>query len=273
MGFAALNPSYDLQLPSENEIRRDEVDQAGGVDLEIGLPVAVHVTQDAGVVGIARLHIDERVAKLAGDAGERAAADEAEALIVGPQFVGIDRRDVDLVALGVAEIRDVVGFLDGRGRNVAVVTRADLEGVGAESAGQRVLAAISKQQVVAGAAVERVVTAVAIQLIVVGAAEQHIVAQVAPQDVVAIAAGYVVVTPAAVDIVFAAIGKDRVTGVRTGDVVIAVVAKLDGHGRISLDARHPPVGRAGGEGGSWRDALDDEVRRYNFVIRQKDGSL
>ena len=116
MGFAALNPSYRpirATIASQNKIRRHKVDLAGGVDLEIRHAVAVQIAGDAGVV-IARLQMVDLVAELAGDAGEIGAADEAEALVSGQELVRIDRRDVDLVALGVAEILDVVRVGEGR---------------------------------------------------------------------------------------------------------------------------------------------------------------
>ena len=96
---------YRAIITKQNPTPR--IDLADDVDLEIGDAVAIQITQDRRVV-IAGLDVVDLVAELPGDAGEIAVADEAEGLVAGRVLVGIDQRNVDLVALGVAEVENGV---------------------------------------------------------------------------------------------------------------------------------------------------------------------
>src|ERR1043166_4462289 len=100
---------------SQSEIPGDDrVGVAGGEsELEVRDSVAVDVALDQPVRA-ARVHR----AKLAGSAGERGRADEAER-IVGAAGDGVDRMEVDPVARG--EVRDGVGRRRGRLGNIVII--------------------------------------------------------------------------------------------------------------------------------------------------------
>jgi hypothetical protein len=115
------------------------------MDHEVGRRVAIEVALDEAA----------GEAQLAGHAGEGAGADEAECLVARQEAVGIDRRDVDAIALLVRKTDDIVvqhrarigGLLDGRKH----------ERIGAAAPRHRVGALVADQPVVTAAPGERVV--------------------------------------------------------------------------------------------------------------------
>ena len=87
---------------SEQEVARLQVDQPGQLDLHVRDPVAVAIAFD-----------DRHAARLpepefTRHPGEGCRPDEAESLVTGRDDIGIDRRDIDDVALTLREIGDHV---------------------------------------------------------------------------------------------------------------------------------------------------------------------
>src|SRR5262249_7464233 len=85
-------------LASEDEVRAVEgAESGGGVDVEreVGEMVAVHVGLDQ-----VRVRRDELCDHLALDAGQSLQGREREGLVARHRAIGVDRREVDLVAVG-----------------------------------------------------------------------------------------------------------------------------------------------------------------------------
>src|SRR5690606_39570976 len=102
------------------------------------------------------------IVQLARHAGEGAVADEGEVLVAAGTGVGIDPPDVDLVAIGMAEVGDDVG----RGRSGAHFALAEEERVRPGAAGQRVLLRPADDLVVAVAPPDRVASGTALEPVV-----------------------------------------------------------------------------------------------------------
>ncbi len=117
--------------------------------------------------------------QLPGDAGERAAADPDEPLVARRGDVGVDEIELDLLAVGVAEVGDQVG----EGTRRAEVAVAELEHVAPGAAGKGVLAEAAVEQVGAVAAVDRVAPAAAADRVVAGEARERVAAVRAAQHV------------------------------------------------------------------------------------------
>ncbi len=118
--------------------------------------------------------------------GEARDADEDEILVASEQRVGVDRIDVDDVALCPAEVDDPVAQ---RGRAGALGGEGVGEAVGARSAAQHVRASAAAQDVIEGAAIQHVVAALTGQNVDAAAPVQDIGAAIAGQPVVGVAAG------------------------------------------------------------------------------------
>ena len=83
------------------------------------MAVAVDVALDVVAAG------DGEGAQLAGDMAEGRRADEAEGLVARGEGVGVDRREVDAITLGVAEVDDgLAAIADLAGGRIAEDVRA-----------------------------------------------------------------------------------------------------------------------------------------------------